>query len=196
MKMSRAAFALPLLFAVGHGACASREPNVKAIDTTLEARGSTGTDVVGINKDGDAILQQEHGLGSEIRVAQHVNENIRMNINTEFYHVKECWKNRARGTTQEMPELTEFADVGTGIKAKEEIGLVGNDVKVIRREDAVARLNAEKRHQEELRANLTNVRKQREKCEFEAARDTAKKKAVAGAADSDTAHAGVPDDAQ
>jgi hypothetical protein len=151
--------------------CASREPNVKQVDTSLQSKGSTGTHVVGLNAEGDAVLQQEAQLSSEIRVAQHVNENIRMNINTEFFHLKDCWKKRSRNTTGEMPELTEMKNLEPGVGGTEEVGLVDGQIKVVRKEDAVARLKAEKRHQEELRAHLDNVKRQREKCEFEAARD-------------------------
>ncbi|MCA2958625.1 MAG: hypothetical protein IOD12_00135 [Silvanigrellales bacterium] len=154
--------------------CASREPNVKNVDTTLEAKGSTGTQLVGLNEEGDAIVQEEKSLASEIRVSQHVNENLRMNVGTETFHLKECWKRRAQGTTGEMPEFSEYDD--TALPAgTEEIGVVAGDIKVVRKEDAVARLKNERRRQEELRAHLSSVKRQREKCEFEAARDVAPK---------------------
>jgi hypothetical protein len=163
-------FALIGFFALA--SCASKDNQLKTIDTTLDSKGSTGTAVVGVNSEGQAILQQETQLSSEIRTAQHVNENLRMNIRSEFYHLKECWKNRARTTTKEMPELSEFEDSEAGATTTEEVGLVGQDVKVVRKEDAIARLRAEKRTQEGLRAHLSNTKKQREKCEFEAQRDS------------------------
>jgi hypothetical protein len=151
-------------------ACTSRQPNVTQVDTKLEARGSTSTHTVGLDEKGDAILQEEHALASEIQVAQHVNENIRMNVSTEAYHLKDCWKKRARGTTGEMPVLSDYDDTlaSTGT---EEVGIVGGDIKVVRKEDAIVRLKAERRRQDELRAHLSNLKRQREKCEFEAARD-------------------------
>ena len=158
------------LIAIG---CASRESNVKDVDTKLDARGSTGTQVVGLDAKGDAVLQDERALASEIRIAQHVNENIRMNVGTEGYHLKECWKNRARGTTGEMPEFTEYDD-SAAVGGTEEVGLVNGDIKVVRKEDAVARLRVERRRQDGLRAHLSNLKRQREKCEFESARDVGK----------------------
>lgn len=158
---------LILLFA---SSCASREPGIQKVNTTLDSKGSTGTHRLGLNEKGDAILQEEQALSSEIRVAQHVNENLRMNVRTESFHLKECWKKRARATTGEMPELSEFHD--TALPAgTEEIGMVGDDLKVVRKEDATLRLKNERRRQDELRAHLANVKRLKEKCEFEAARD-------------------------
>jgi hypothetical protein len=171
LLLTSALTALVLAGALAPVGCASREPNVKEVDTKLDSKGSTGTAVVGIDNKGDAILQEEKALSAEIRVALHVNENLRMNVRTEEHHLKSCWKSRARATTGEMPQLTDFDDAEAPA-GTEEVGLVGGDIKVVRKEDAVARLKTERRRQDALRAHLNNVKKQREKCEFEAIRDT------------------------
>ena len=85
---------------------------------------------------------------------QHVNDNIRMNIRTEFYELKACWKSRAKRTTNEMPELTPFELSEADGKMSEEIGMVGDSLKVVNTED-------------ELRSKLAAVTTQREKCQFE-----------------------------
>jgi hypothetical protein len=147
--------------------CTSKEPNVKPVDTQLDAKGTTGSQSVGINKEGDAVLQEQQDLSARIRVLQHVNENLRMDLKTEFFNLKECWKSRSSKTTREMPELTQFDDLLTPDGSKEEIGEVNGSLKVVKTEDAVKRMKAEERTQEQLRANLKSVKAQKEKCEFE-----------------------------
>ena len=90
-----------------------------------------------------------------------------MNIRTEFYELKACWKSRAKRTTNEMPELTPFELSEADGKMSEEIGMVGDSLKVVNTEDAVERLKSERRIQNELRSKLAAVTTQREKCQFE-----------------------------
>ena len=160
-------FLAAAVLCAGMVSCASKEPNVKPIDTTLDARGTTGSQKVGLNKEGNAVLQEQQDLGGEIRVLQHVNENLRMDVKSEFYLLKDCWKRRNINTTKEMPELSNFEDFETPDKSNEEVGMVNDSLKVVRTEDAVERLKAERRTQSQLRTNLKTVKAQREKCEFE-----------------------------
>jgi hypothetical protein len=153
----------------------STGPNVKEVDTSLERKGHTDTKMLGIDKKGNATLQEETPLDVEIRTTQHVNENLRMDLKTEVFNLKECWKKRASATTKEMPELTEFEGLDAKLASStEEVGTVNGEVKVVKREDAVERYNAEKKLQEKIRKYLADAKKQREKCEFEASTATQK----------------------
>jgi hypothetical protein len=156
-----------MILVQGFWSCASKEPNIRPIDAGLDARGTTGDQRVGINKQGDAVLQEQLDLGGQIRVLQHVNENLRMDVKSEFFLLKDCWKKRNFNTTKEMPELSGFDDFETPDSSKEEVGIVNDSLKVVKTEDAIVRMNSEKRTQTQLRANLKTVKSQKEKCEFE-----------------------------
>jgi hypothetical protein len=152
--------------------CSSRSNNeMRAIDTQLDAKGSTGTHVVGVDRNGDATLQEERQLSSEIRTMQHVNENLRLDLRSEFFNLKDCLKRRAKAGDGKMPEISDFDDIETATNFKEEVGIVDGQLKVVRKEGAVDRLKAERTQNDELRALLKSVKKHLERCEFETAEE-------------------------
>jgi len=149
--------------------CSSRSNNeVREVETKLDAKGSTGTHVIGLDKNGDATMQQEKQLSAEIRTVQHVNENLRLDLKSEFFELKGCLKKRAKAGDGKMPEISDFDDIETASNAKEEVGLVDGQLKIVRKEGAIDRLKAERTQNDELRALLKSVKKHRERCEFEA----------------------------
>lgn len=165
------AITLPILLSLTGlaSACRSNEYKVEEIDTTLDAKGRSAGGTVGLNKEGEAIVQEQQQASVALTALQHVNENLRMDLKSHLYNVKTCRGelNRSRnGGTGEAPELSEFPDLQAAEKSVEKIGLEDGELKIVKTEFLNDRMKAERTHQDELRALISTVKKQEELCAF------------------------------
>ncbi|MFZ9596534.1 MAG: hypothetical protein ACO3A2_10705 [Bdellovibrionia bacterium] len=146
---------------------------LRKIDTRLDsqAQGSVqGGGVIGL-KDGLAIIQQESTAEDELRVQQWQNWNFETKLNDEYYWLKRCQQERADprlGGNGKITEIPELARIHLPTEVHEEFGInQQGDLKVVKREDYLKRLETERKALLTLSSTLATVTKFREQCDVE-----------------------------
>ena len=161
---------VPVFFlAVG---CSSNANKPKEISTTLEASSYTPVGSVGLNKDGEAIVQQERSASVELDTLQHVNENLHMDLNSEIFDLKRCRKELNRSTNGgdgQYPVVTDMKKLQAVEKSREEFGIEKGQIKLVKKEMLVEKIKAQREYQSELNELIAVVKDQRDKCDFKLA---------------------------
>lgn len=163
-------FVAPVIFVIV--GCASNPNKPKEISTSLESSAYTPVGSVGLNKEGEAIVQEERSASVELAALQHVNENLHMDLNSEIFDLKRCRKALNRSTNGgdgEFPILTDMKKLQAVEKAHEEFGIEKGQLKIVKKEMLVEKIKAQRVYQSELNDLLGVVKEQREKCDFKLA---------------------------
>jgi hypothetical protein len=58
--------------------CTTNKNKPQEIDTAIEMKGSAGATNVGLNPNGEAVVQEQRSASVELMSLQHVNENLQM----------------------------------------------------------------------------------------------------------------------
>lgn len=158
--------ALAALFAFQ--ACTSNDHEVRDVETLIEKKGRVGDKDIGINKDGEAIIQEKVEADDELRRQQWTNNVLTEKFETEHFELRRCRTEISDprlggdGNVREIPEIDNMASTD-GVK--EEFGAdEQGDLKVVRREYYLERLNQERKVERKLRDMLKTVSKYREDC--------------------------------
>jgi hypothetical protein len=149
--------------------CTSNKYKPQEIDTSMELKGAAGAANVGLNKEGEAVVQNQQAASVELMSLQHVNENLRMDLNSSLYNLKQCRSELQlprNGGSGEAPELTDFQNLSALEKSVDKVGIENGEIKVVKTEFLVEKLDAEQKHQKEIRALLKTVKNQEDKCKF------------------------------
>jgi hypothetical protein len=147
----------------------SSTPPVESIDTTLDRKGSTPNETVGLNKDGEAIVQKEDSASARLVTLEHVNENLKLDLKQQFFLLRECREDLAlseNGGTGEYPNLTDFDALEAQYEKNAQLGLEDGKLKVVETSDLKQRLAAQEAFQKDLNAFIRTVKREREKCDF------------------------------
>ena len=145
-------------------ACSTNQ--VKQLDTEIDPKGTSQEGVVGL-KDGEAIIQQKQQADLELKGVQWQNYDLENELSHEQSQVKWCYTDLAdprlggSGDVSDMPESV----IKPSVKVKEELGLEGNNLIVMKTMDFKEKLQAEKTYQQELIKMLSLAKTTREKCE-------------------------------
>ena len=156
-----------MFFAVS---CVTTEGTVEEIDTDLESKGQVGLSKVGVNDDGQAIIQTETAADDELRIQQWKNKQLEDDLNDHHFQLKRCREDSADPRLGGSGELTEIPDVD-GMKSakeiKEDIGIDKNDgsLKVVKKELYTKRLASERKFETSLNGMLKTMKTYREACE-------------------------------
>ncbi|MFK7824127.1 MAG: hypothetical protein AB8G05_08220 [Oligoflexales bacterium] len=149
-------------------ACTTSE-KVEEIDTSLDKKGSVGNSHLGLNDDGVAILQTETTASDELRSQIWLNNDLETAVNHEYYMLKWCRKDLADprlGGSGEISQLPEIDDMKTPGQVKEDFGIEGDALKIVKRESYLKRLKSERKLEKTLRQMIKTVKKSRENCEM------------------------------
>ncbi len=150
------------------GACASKE-KVKQIDVKIEEKGTAVGGVIGLNDDGEAIIQTQTKADQELRGLIWQNNDLEMGLNHEVALLERCREEIADprlGGNGEIVEIPEIDRMKPTTDLKRELGLVGSDLVVVTKESLPKRLQAERTYQESLEKMSSQVKKHRKNCEF------------------------------
>ncbi len=140
---------------------------VKDIDNTIEAKGTVQGQVLGLDSDHRAILQEENSAADELEVQIWRNEKLEDDYAYEFTLLKQCRKDLqdprlgGSGNLDRLPA----AISKTPVKMREEFGLIGDDLQIVKREFYIDRLKVERLYATSLSKVLVEVRYTRESCE-------------------------------
>ena len=160
-------FIVSLILGLYQIQCAS-DNEVKEIDTSLEVKGKTSEGEIGINDDGEAIIQEKTAADDELRRQQWVNNRLEESLATEHYELKRCRDDLADprlggdGSVREIPEIDKMKSPEN---IKEEFGTdEKGELKVVRRQDFKEKLKAEQKYEKTLRDMVKLVASHRAEC--------------------------------
>lgn len=142
---------------------------IQPIDTKLEQKAATPTETIGLNKDGEAIVQKEDSASATLVTLEHVNENIKLDLKQQFFLLRECRETIALsqyGGSGEYPELTDFDALEAQYEKKSKLGIEDGKIKVVETSDLKKRIAAQQEFQKELNTFVRTVKKEYEKCNF------------------------------
>lgn len=157
-------FALSLLF-VG---CASRKFGEDKIDTKLEVKGNASNGVIGYDKK-ELVIQNKVTASDELRVQEHVNENLASKLNHEHYLLRCCREDLGDKRLGGSGEVSPIPEVDNIKSDPEYLEIVGTDEKgdivFLRKENFKDRIQSERNYEVTLKKLLNIVTKNREECE-------------------------------
>jgi hypothetical protein len=155
-----------LVFAVG---CASSAVKVEKVETAMESKAQSFGETIGIDKQGQAIIQKEDPVENELREQRWKNADLENILRSSYENLGQCQENVAdsrlggNGEVPELPEVDAAADVS---KIKETIGLneQGNLV-VVKKELLNDRIARERKYEQSLKHSVKIVQKHEKVCE-------------------------------
>ena len=159
------AFLLLVLITAG---CAS--PNkMKDLDTQIEPKGKiSSNETVALNSSGEAVIQQKQKASEELRGLIWWNNNLEQEVSSERYDLKRCRKESADprlNGSGEVAQLPEIDGLKSEIQNREQIGLDGKDLVVVKEEYLRDRIKQERDYNTSLEKLLKLVKNYKDKCE-------------------------------
>lgn len=160
-------FAALLVFSTS---CTTTEGTVEEIDTGLEQKGKVGDSKIGVNDDGQAIIQTETAADDELRLQQWNNQRKEDDVNSEYLALKQCREDRADprlGGSGDVDPIPAVDNMKTPNEIKEVIGIDSKDnsLKVVKKEIYVKRLNQERKYNTSLVKMNKTLKRYKEDCE-------------------------------
>ncbi|MDA9951446.1 hypothetical protein N9D31_02610 [Oligoflexaceae bacterium] len=161
---------IAILSVLFFGACTTTEGTVGEVDTELNNKGQVGLSKVGVNEDGQAIVQTETSADDELRIQTWKNKQKEDDVTAVHDQLKQCREDMADPRLGGSGELKEIPDVD-GLKSpsdvKEAIGIDSRDgsLKVVKKEIYTKRLKQERRYETSLKGMLKTLKNYRASCE-------------------------------
>ena len=150
--------------------CTSNEHEVKNIDTTLESTQKTEDGQIGIDKEGDAVMQSKKTAQEELRQQEWVNSRLEDDLENDHHALKTCRNDQAdprlggNGRPRDIPEIDDMKETSD---VKEQFGLdEKGKMQVVKREYYLDRLKRERKYEKSLRKMIKIVKKNREECQM------------------------------
>lgn len=146
--------------------CASSD-KVKQLDTEIDVKGTTYNGVVGLQDD-VAVIQEKRAADQELRLQQWKNFQLENDLNHEYHMTQWCYEDLAdprlggNGEVSDAPEVTSMKDA---VKIKEELGLEGEALVVVRTYSFKDQLAVERKYEKSLTDMTKQVKKTRASCE-------------------------------
>lgn len=146
--------------------CASGD-KVKQLDTEIDVKGTTQHGVVGLQDD-VAVIQEKRMADDELRIQQWKNFQLENDLNHEYHMANWCYEDLSdprlggNGEMSQAPEVTSMKD---SVKIKEELGLEGEKLVVVKTYSFKDQLNVERQYEKSLTEMTKHVKKTRSECE-------------------------------
>lgn len=153
-------------------ACTTQSPHkVVEIEDELDVKGQAGDDKVGLNKEGEAVIQQERDAAEELAIQRSANAYLVERLATDHHDLKRCVKDIADprlGGKGEWGKLPDIDTLRPSSDASNELGVDGDGkLKVVKKTFYRDELKAERQYETTLRSMHKLVQEQLERCEFE-----------------------------
>lgn len=148
--------------------CTTNEHEAKELDDKLEVKDSVDGEKIGLNDDGEVIIQSETSASDELRSQIWVNSKLEDEINREHHELKRCREDLAdprlggNGRVAEIPDVDGLKSF-TEIKEKFGLDSEGN-LKVLKKEYFLDRLKKERNYAHSLKGTLKIIKKHGEDC--------------------------------
>ncbi len=149
--------------------CTTNPHKVEEIDTELDKKGSFGNSSVGLNKDGELIVQEESTAADELRQVQWANQKLEDDMKHEHFLLKTCRNDLADsrlGGSGEVDPIAEVDNLKSASEVREQFGLTkAGEIKFVKREFYLDRLKQERDLSKSLKDMTKTIGKHREACE-------------------------------
>lgn len=149
--------------------CTTTPDVVEKVDDKLDVKSETGSQKIGVNDDGQAIIQEETGAAEELKMQQLINDELRADLAQEQHEVKRCRQDLSDprlGGDGEYKDITESDELKEATALNEKFGLDSEekDLKFVKRELYVERLKNERKYEASMRKVIKLLKTQKEKC--------------------------------
>lgn len=160
---------LSLTMLVFLSACATNQNKVESLkDVKVETKGVVSdTTVIGLNSNKEAVIQSTETVQRELNGIVWWNNTKQQELNHEYAELKRCRRDlsdpRLGGAGfVKVPELRKKWDA----KSTEKMGLLGDDLVVVKEEYLKERIAVEKDKSQYLDEMIDTVKESREECEW------------------------------
>ena len=146
--------------------CASSD-KVKQLDTDIDAKGYTRNGVIGLQDD-VAVIQEKRPADDELRLQQWKNFQLENDLNHEYHMANWCYDDLSDprlGGTGEVSQAPEVTNMKNSVKIKEELGLEGEKLMVVKTSSFKEQLAVERQYEQSLVSMTKAVKKTRSDCE-------------------------------
>ncbi len=149
--------------------CESPE-KVKEIDSSLEKKGQVDGKNLGVNEDGEAILQKETDADDELLLQQRLNLELEDDLKHERKLLDHCAVDMADprlGGDGEFPGMEQPDAKASPAEIREQFGLdASGNLKVVQSESFTKKLAAERKYENRLHSLIEATANHRKKCEM------------------------------
>lgn len=169
----RSTLTITLIMLLTAWSCATTPPphGLDEVKTkSIDVKGHTSDDaVIGIDQDGQAVVQSTKSVEDELRVQDLVNSHLMDEARDQLWHLKDCREKMAdpalggNGNVEPLPDEVNLARASN---AKEKMGLdEDGEIKLVSREYLDKRLASERQLEGTIRAVIKTATPMREECE-------------------------------
>lgn len=146
--------------------CASSD-KVKQLDTEIDVKGYTRNGVIGLQDD-VAVIQEKRPADDELRIQQWKNFQLENDLNHEYHMANWCYDDLSDprlGGNGEVSQAPEVTNMKNSVKIKEELGLEGEKLMVVKTSSFKEQLAVERQYEQSLVSMTKAVKKTRGDCE-------------------------------
>lgn len=151
--------------------CTSTEHVVEELDDDLEVKSKSGDKAIGLNDDGQAVIQEESSAAEELKMQQLINDELEADLEQVHHEVKRCRQDLADprlGGDGDYKQMTEIDGIKEKTELKEKFGLDdGDNLKFVKRELYAERLKNERKYEKSVRKLVKMLKTQNEKCQIQ-----------------------------
>jgi hypothetical protein len=149
--------------------CTTTQNKPEALDTKMQVKGSVDKEKVGLNQEGEVILQSEVDASDELRTQQWLNHRHEDDIKREYLELKQCRTDLAdprlggKGSVDQIPQID---DLKSTDEIKEKFGIDDDgNLKLVKKEYFLERLNRERKYEKTLVSMKKVVTDYNESCQ-------------------------------
>jgi len=143
---------------------------VQTLDTRLDVKGQVGDRKLGLNDKNEAILQEEVAAESELTTQINVSYYKQERLEMVVEELKICMTERAKlanGGSGSYPSIPESTALKNLAKTEEEFGLVGGNLRIVRKSSFVETLKMQRLLVERIEKEHNDIKRLLEQCEFD-----------------------------
>ena len=150
-------------------ACTTNPHKVREVDSDIDVKGKVGQSSIGLNKDGEVIVQEDSSAEDELRQVQWTNNKLEDDLKHQVFELKNCRKDLADerlGGDGSVTSIPEVDNLSSPQEMREQFGVGSKgDLKFVKREYYLDRLKRERDYTNKLKNSVKIVAKNRETCE-------------------------------
>jgi hypothetical protein len=148
--------------------CATQHQAKELDDTNLNVKGHSTYGEIGINDDGQAVIQIKKSAEVELRSQEMANYYFAEKLRDEVFFLHDCrvaTSDPANGGSGEVAPIPSVDNLKPVTKVQEELGIVDDSLIVVTKEFLDERLAAERKYQTALEQMIQTVKPLREECQ-------------------------------
>jgi len=149
--------------------CATNKYQVNKVDNEIDAKGKINNQVIGIDKNDQAVIHEEIRAVDELQEQIWANQGMLDDLKYEAFQLKRCKRDlsdprlEGDGKMYSIPNIDNLKDP---VYVKEEFGIVEDDLKFVKKSMFIDQLRAERNYGESLKRMFKIVKDHREHCEM------------------------------